>query len=88
MDLHFLLFFAHFVSRNDFSDDCHMIILGERSTAILSKRIAHTKGRIYRIKVLRRINARAAKLVNTGAMPQATHGKEACGLSMEAVHRL
>ena len=64
-------------------------VLGERRcTATLSKRISQTKGRIYRIKVLRRTNARAAKLVNTGAMPQATYGKEACGLSMEMVHRL
>ena len=64
-------------------------VLGERRcTAILSKRISQTKGRVYRIKVLRRTNAGAAKLVNTGAMPQATYGKEACGLSMEMVHRL
>ena len=29
---------------------------------------------------IRRINQKAAKLVNTGAMPQATYGKEACGV--------
>ena len=58
------------------------IALGRgRCTGVLKHRIKSTRGRVGRIKVLRRTHPRAAKLVNTGAMPQATFGKEVCGVS-------
>ena len=58
------------------------IALGRgRCTGVLKHRIKSTRGRVGRIKVLRRTHPRAGKLVNTGAMPQATYGKEVCGVS-------
>ena len=43
---------------------------------------------VYKIKALRGTNARAGKLVNTGAMPQATYGKEAGGLTPSVIKHL
>ena len=59
-----------------------------KCTFALTKRITATVGRVRRIKVLRKTKARAAKLVNTGAMPQATYGKEVCGVGPSAMHKL
>ena len=55
---------------------------GVRRTArYLQARICSVRGRVWRIKGLNRVNKKCAKLINTGAWPQATYGKEAFGIS-------
>ena len=51
-----------------------------RTMMVLKMRMKGTFGRIRRIKLLARLNRRAAKLYPTGAWPQSAYGKEAVGV--------
>ena len=52
-----------------------------RCTVEIRHRFTKVKGRVRRIKILHAMNKKAGKLYNTGASPQATYGKEGCGVS-------
>ena len=52
-----------------------------RTQGVLKSRILTIKGRVLRIKRLRKVNHAAGKLFNSGAMPQGSYGKEGMGIA-------
>ena len=59
-----------------------------RITRFLDLRIRSVRNRVNRIKILNRIDQRAGRLYNTGALPQASYGKEAMGVSPSQLQSL
>ena len=56
-----------------------------RATSTIKKRILSARKRTFRIKILRQATYKAAKLLPSGAMPQASYGKEGMGISPNQV---
>ena len=59
-----------------------------RTIDTFAKRIIAVRGRVKRIKTLGKVTKKASRLFNTGALPQATYGKEAAGASPTAIDKL
>ncbi len=60
----------------------------KRTQKLIKGRIVSVRGRVLRIKRLRRVNHQAGKLFNSGAMPQASYGKEGMGINPSTLTQL